>query len=56
MFTHRAVKSWHGPQGYIVLPGPIGMGAVDIYMYIYSTKKIAIDLKTIFAIYLKNKH
>ena len=34
--AYRAVESWHGPQGYIVLPGPIklmvpiGMGALDI--------------------------
>ena len=35
----RAVESWHGPQGYIFLPGPIngplGMGAVDIRVYMY---------------------
>ena len=24
--SHRAVESWHGPQGYIVLPGPIRDG------------------------------
>ena len=25
------IQSWHGPRGYIALPGPIGMGAVDTY-------------------------
>ena len=26
LYRHRAVESWHGPQGYIVLPGPLRDG------------------------------